>query len=144
MIQQKNGTFNQVDKTLFEEDKISEETDCVMFDADMDKDLDLYVACGGNEFPESSSAFGDRLYINNGTGHFIKSDQVLPAGRYESTSCVNADDFDKDGIMELFVGLRLKPFLYGVPVADIFWKMTEKEISQTLQPGLLLNYKTLV
>ncbi len=116
-LQQKNGKFNQVEKSLFEADKVSEEIDCTMFDADKDGDLDLYIACGGNELPESSSALGDRLYINNGTGHFIKSDQVLPAGRYESTSCVNADDFDKDGIMELFVGLRLKPFLYGVPVS---------------------------
>ena len=81
-----------------------------MFDADSDGDLDLYVASGGNELPESSSALGDRLYFNNGKGHFIKSDQVLPAGKYESTSCVRAEDFDKDGVMELFVGLRLKPF----------------------------------
>ncbi len=83
----------------------------------LDGDLDLYVASGGNELPESSSALGDRLYFNNGMGHFIKSDQVLPAGRYESTSCVRAEDFDKDGVIELFVGLRLKPFLYGVPVS---------------------------
>ena len=115
LIQQMNGNFNPVDKPLFESDKVSEDSDCAMFDADSDGDLDLYVASGGNELPESSSALGDRLYINNGMD-FIKSDQVLPAGKYESTSCVRAEDFDKDGVTELFVGLRLKPFLYGVPV----------------------------
>src|SRR5664279_334541 len=78
--------------------------------------MDLYVACGGNEFPESSSALNDRLYINDGKGNFTKSTQILPAGKYESTSCVRPADFDKDGITELFVGLRLKPFAYGVPV----------------------------
>ena len=116
LIQHKNGTFESVNKPLFEEDKISEEMDCAMFDADEDGDLDLYVASGGNEFPESSSALADRLYINDGKGKFVKSAQILPAGRYESTSCVRAADFDKDGVMELFVGIRLKPFSYGVPV----------------------------
>jgi len=116
MIQRKDGTFFSADKQLFEEDKISEETDCAFFDANGDGYPDLYVACGGNEFPESSSALSDRLYINDGKGNFTKSDQVLPAGKYESTSCVRAADFDKDGLMELFVGIRLKPFAYGVPV----------------------------
>ncbi len=116
MIQRKNGTFESVEKSLFEADKISEEVDCAMFDADGDGDLDLYVACGGNEFPESSSALADRLYINDGKGHFVKSDQILPAGKYESSSCVRAADFDNDGAVELFVGIRLKPFSYGVPV----------------------------
>jgi hypothetical protein len=116
MIQRKDGTFISVEEQLFEADKISEDTDCAMFDADGDGDLDLYVASGGNEFPESSSALTDRLYLNDGKGHFIKSPQVLPAGRYESTSCVKPEDFDNDGDIELFVGIRLKPFLYGVPV----------------------------
>jgi hypothetical protein len=116
MIQHGNGEFTPVDKQLFEADKLSEDVDCSMFDSDLDGDLDLYVASGGNELPESSSALSDRLYINNGKGHFVKSEQVLPAGKYESTSCVRAEDFDKDGVVELFVGLRLKPFLYGVPV----------------------------
>ncbi|MCX6256226.1 MAG: VCBS repeat-containing protein, partial [Bacteroidia bacterium] len=115
MIQHKNGTFESVDRTLFEEDMISEEMDCAMFDADGDGDLDLYVASGGNEFPESSSALSDRLYINDGRGNFTKSAQILPSGNYESTSCVRPADFDKDGVNELFVGIRLKPFSYGVP-----------------------------
>ena len=115
MIQRSNGIFNPVEQPLFERDKISEDVDCAMFDADGDGDLDLYVASGGNEFPTSSSALSDRFYINDGKGHFTKSDQILPAGKYESTSCVRAADFDKDGVTELFAGIRLKPFEYGVP-----------------------------
>ncbi len=116
MVQQNNGKFKSIESGLFEQDAIAEDVDCAMFDADGDGDLDLYVASGGNQFPESSSALSDRMYFNQGNNHFIKSDQVLPAGRYESSSCVRAEDFDKDGIVELFVGIRLKPFLYGVPV----------------------------
>jgi len=116
MTQRRDGTFKSVEKSLFDADKISEDTDCAMFDADGDGDQDLYVASGSNEFPESSSALADRLYINDGKGHFAKSPQVLPAGKYESTSCVRPEDFDHDGVVELFVGARLKPFMYGVPV----------------------------
>jgi hypothetical protein len=101
---------------VFEEDKISEDTDCDFFDADGDGDKDLYVASGGNEFPSSSSALADRLYFNDGTGRFSKSRQILPAGKYESTSCVCHTDFDNDGDQDLFVGIRLLPFSYGVPV----------------------------
>ena len=93
MVQLKNGSFESTDKAVFEADKISEDTDCAMFDADGDGDQDLYVASGGNEFPESSSALSDRLYINNGKGSFTKSPQILPAGKYESTSCVQTGRF---------------------------------------------------
>ncbi|MCX6256224.1 MAG: VCBS repeat-containing protein, partial [Bacteroidia bacterium] len=110
------GHFKNTNEKLFEADRISEDTDCAFFDADGDGDLDLYVASGGNEFPESSSALSDRLYINDGKGHFIKSGQILPAGKYESTSCVQPADFDNDGDIDLFVGIRLRPFEYGLPV----------------------------
>ncbi len=116
LFQQRDGSFLASNKVLFEKDKGSEDTDCALFDADGDGDPDLYVASGGNEFPSSSSALADRLYLNNGRGFFSKSQQILPNGRFESTSCVRAADFDGDGIIELFVGIRLLPFLYGVPV----------------------------
>lgn len=114
-IQDQKGNFRKTNEKLFDSDKISEDTDCVFFDADNDGDLDLYVASGGNEFPESSSALSDRLYINNGKGLFSRSDQVLPAGLYESTSCVKPADFDGDGDIDLFTGIRLHPFSYGLP-----------------------------
>ncbi len=115
-VQDKNGHFKKTNEALFEADKVSEDTDCAFFDADGDGDLDLYVASGGNELPLSSSALSDRLYINDGKGNFVKSSQILPAGKYESTACVKPADFDKDGDIDLFVGIRLKPFEYGLPV----------------------------
>jgi hypothetical protein len=115
-VQQKQGNFKRTNEKLFETDRISEDTDCAFFDADGDGDQDLYITSGGNEFPSSSSALTDRLYLNDGKGHFIKSLQMLPAGKYESTSCVKPADFDKDGDIDLFVGTRLLPFSYGVPV----------------------------
>ena len=141
MIQQKDGTFISVDKPLFEEDKISEETDCAIFDANGDGYPDLYVACGGNEFPASSSALADRLYINDGKGNFTKSAQILPAGKYESTSCVRPADFNKDGAIDLFVGIRLKPFEYGVPCNGYLLKNDGKghftDVTAQVAPELL-------
>lgn len=115
-VQDRQAHFKKTNMTLFETDRISEDTDCTFFDADADGDLDLYVTSGGNEFPLSSSALRDRMYINDGKGRFSKSQQRLPVARYESSSCVQAADFDNDGDMDLFVGIRLHPFLYGVPV----------------------------
>ncbi len=117
-VQQEEGNFIRTNTALFEKDKVSEDTDAEFFDADNDGDLDLYVTSGGNEFPTSSSALIDRLYFNQGNGRFIKSDQILPASKFESSSCVRAADFDDDGVMELFVGIRLIPFLYGVPASS--------------------------
>ncbi len=140
-IQNSKGNFKRVNKQLFEKDKIAEDVDCALFDVDGDGDLDLYVASGGNELPLSSSALSDRLYINNGRGRFKKSPQILPAGKYENTACVKAADFDNDGVVELFVGLRLMPFQYGVPVSGYILENDGKgklvNVTGQIAPGLL-------
>jgi enediyne biosynthesis protein E4 len=140
-IQYSKGHFKRTNEELFEADRISEDTDCAFFDADGDGDLDLYVASGGNELPLSSSALADRLYINDGKGHFVKSRQILPAGKFESTSCVRPGDFDKDGNIDLFVGIRLRPFEYGVPVNGYLLKNDGHgnfiNVTPKIAPGLL-------
>lgn len=115
-IQSASGKFVLSEQMAFTKDIASEDTDGLFFDADNDGDQDLYVASGGSEFPASSIALADRLYFNNGRGQFTKGPQLLPAGKAESTACISAADFDQDGDLDLFVGLRLRPFLYGVPV----------------------------
>ena len=140
-VQDRNGHFKKTNEALFEADKICEDTDCAFFDADGDGDLDLYVASGGNQFPSSSSALADRLYINDGKGHFTKSDQILPAGKYESTSCVRPADFNKDGSIDLFVGIRLRPFEYGLPANGYLLQNNGhgnfKDVTAKIAPGLL-------
>ncbi|MBO0343310.1 MAG: VCBS repeat-containing protein [Bacteroidota bacterium] len=110
-----DGRFQKVDQPAFKADKSSLDTNSAFFDADNDGDLDLYVCSGGNEFPNSSSSLKDRLYVNNGEGIFVKSEQWLPTNRYENSSAVAPADYDGDGDMDLFVGIRAKPFNYGEP-----------------------------
>lgn len=116
LLQQSDGAFKRSNETLLLTDKTAEDTGSEFFDADNDGDLDLYVCSGSPEFSSSSSALIDRLYLNDGTGHFIKSTQILPTPSFEATSVVKAGDFDQDGDNDLFVGVRSEPFRYGIPV----------------------------
>ena len=138
---QRGTHFEKLNTDVFEADKPSEDIGSEFFDADGDGDLDLYVCSGGNEFSTSSGALMDRLYINSGNGTFRKSNQVLPTTKFESTSVVRAADFDKDGDQDLFVGVRLQPFLYGTPVNGYILRNDGKgkfeNVTESVAPGLI-------
>jgi hypothetical protein len=149
-IQTKAGRFSKSNESLLEKDKGSEDTDALFFDADGDGDEDLYVCSGGNEFSPNSTDLIDRLYINDGKGNFTKSPQVLPSYIFESSSCVTAADYDKDGDLDLFVGVRLKPFSYGYPCKGyilqnngkgIFTDVTEQVAPELKQVGMVTDAK---
>ena len=139
-VQLPQGKFKRTNEKLLEEDKASEDTGSTFFDADGDNDIDLYVCSGGNEFSSNSIELSDRLYINNGKGNFNKSPQILPASNFESTSTVKAADYDGDGDQDLFVGVRLLPFLYGVRVNGYILNNDGKgnfsNVTNEIAPGL--------
>jgi enediyne biosynthesis protein E4 len=114
IIQYKNGKFEPVFSNAMAKYSISEETKSVFFDVDGDNDLDLYMATGGRFFPATSSALLDRVFVNNGKGFFTESLLPLPFTEFVSTSIALPIDFDKDGDLDLIVGERFEPFVYGI------------------------------
>ena len=110
-LQTRSGGFVKSNKIDLQPDAISEDMGALFFDADGDKDLDLYVVSGGNEFEKTDPALKDRLYINRGKGNFIKSKKNLPDFT-SSGSVVKAADYDNDGDQDLFIGGRILPNQY--------------------------------
>jgi len=115
LLQQANGTFRESKQPAFAIHTKSEDTDCACFDADGDGDLDLLVASGSNELPNSSTDLVDRLYLNNGRGILTHSPSALVQAGIRSTGAVAVTDYDGDGDQDIFLGTRLRPFMYGVP-----------------------------
>ena len=110
-LQTRSGGFVKSNKIDLQPDAVSEDMGALFFDADGDKDLDLYVVSGGNEFEKTDPALKDRLYINRGKGNFIKSKKNLPDFT-SSGSVVKAADYDNDGDQDLFIGGRILPNQY--------------------------------
>jgi hypothetical protein len=113
-IQSDDGEFDSSHDSFLKE-RESEDLDCVFSDINGDGFLDLYVTSGGSEFSSISPWLNDRLYLGDGSGGLVKTEQKLPNKGYEASSVVVPLDFDQDGDMDLFVGGRLTPSYYGVP-----------------------------
>ena len=106
-LQQDNGSF----KTDSLQIKVAEDMAVLLFDADNDGDEDLYCVSGSSEFKKDKVNYQDRFYRNSGKGKFEYDASALPE-LTSSGSCVVANDFDRDGDLDLFVGGRVSPMRY--------------------------------
>lgn len=107
-----NGQLRYRQVPALELDQNAEDMAPLFFDADGDRDLDLFVVSGGVECEVNDPLLQDRLYLNDGAGNFVRAaSSALPEQRVSgSVACVA--DYDRDGDLDLFVGGRIVPGRY--------------------------------
>ncbi len=114
-VNQGDGSFRWRVSSALQDHAHQEDLCPLLFDADGDGDLDLYMSSGGTEVElggPSEASLRDRLYLNDGKGRFtIATRDALP-DVLDSSSVVTAADFDHDGDLDLFVGGRVIPGKY--------------------------------
>ena len=106
-----DGKLKLSPSNCFIEDANFEDTAACFFDGDNDGDLDLIVGTGGNIAIEKET-YINRLYLNDGKGRFTKSQNELPFTK-SNISVIAPFDFDDDGDIDLFIGSRSVPGIFG-------------------------------
>lgn len=111
-FQNENSIFQSTSKELWRQDISFEDVDVTFFDADNDKDLDLYLVHAGNQKSGKSVVLKDHFFDNDGKGNFSRNKTAFPE-IFENGSCLRPCDFDGDGDLDLFLGSRVLNRSYG-------------------------------
>jgi len=126
LLQQKDGRFVNGRMLPAQEKKNWDDRGLLLFDADNDGDLDLYIAAGGYRQAPGDPSYQDKLYLNDGKGNFTLDTTALPAN-WTSKSCVRAVDYDHVGDLDLFVAGRVSPWNYPSPVSCAIYRNDTKD-----------------
>ncbi len=139
LLHAQDGEFQTVSVVDSARDAQCEDMGLLLLDADQDGDRDLYVVSGGVEAIDQPDLWQDRLYMNDGKGHFTRAaDGTLP----EITSSggpVTASDFDADGDLDLFVGGRLVAGQYPTSPRSYLLRNDQgrfRDVTSSLAPAL--------
>ncbi len=136
---QKAGGFVKSPQKAFGDLAGFEDTAALFFDADGDGDKDLVVGSGGNESLVTSPDLPTRLYLNDGKGNFTRNDRALPPNAM-NTAVIIANDYDRDGDLDLFAGGRSVPREYGSTPSSYLYQNdgqgTFKDVARATMPEL--------
>ena len=117
----KDGYFQKTN-SLFKNDSKYEDMDSIFVDIDNDKDLDLFIVSGGNEFNSRSGELAKRVYLNSGNGNFVRDTQEDLENYTISGKTVTPIDYDKDGDMDIIVGNRIQTKKYPIHEPSIIYE----------------------
>ena len=145
-LQQPNGSFIEADIVAFSEDSGHTDWGAHFFDFNDNGYPDLYVASGSYQSAPHSDTLQDRLYLNQGDGQFIRSKNVMPEIN-TPTSAIVSGDFTGNGHIDLFVGGRISPGNYPLPVrsyllenrGETFVDITADWLPDLLEPGGMIT-----
>jgi hypothetical protein len=136
---QPDGSFKPAPDQPWAEARDSDDVGAVFFDATGSGHPDLFIASGGIRHDEGDPALKNRLYLNDGHGHF----RLAPAGTLpdeaESTCVAAAADFEGTGKAGLFVGGRVVPGHWPATPRSFLYRNTGGkfvDVTDELAPGL--------
>ena len=141
-----NESFVQSPQKDLEKDVLFEDTAASFFDADQDGDMDLLVGSGGNDKSDQSN-YKNRLYLNNGKGVFVKSNSKIPTTN-TNVAIIAPYDVDNDGDIDVFIGSRSVPGVYGIVPKHLllendgkgnFTNVTDKKAFKLNEVGMITD-----
>ena len=104
--QTKLGEF-YMDTTELLAHKYFEDAGIAIFDIDKDGKNDIFIASGGNEYPQGNKVYTPRYYLNKGNRQF---ESLLIPFINQSSSVVR--NIEIEGENFVFLGARLQPWNY--------------------------------
>ena len=138
-MQDKAGKFINKAQPTFEAFKSFEDVAVQFVDVDKDGDLDLIIGPGGNNNEINTRELQLRLFKNDGKGNFSIDANAFP-NTSMNVSVIIANDFNKDGFVDLFVGSRNYPFVYGQNPTSFLMQNDGtghfKDVTSTMAPAL--------
>jgi hypothetical protein len=138
-LQNKVGDFILKPQPAFEAFKSFEDVAVQLIDVDKDNDLDLIIGPGGNNHEINTRELQLRLFKNDGKGNFEIDANAFPNVSM-NIAAIAPNDFNKDGFVDLFVGARNYPFVYGIDPTSFLLQNDGKghfvDVTASKAPGL--------